>query len=73
MTSASAALCCRCTDSLEKAGLVTAYLELSDDGKALKYYEAAPFSLHLTPDVVAVAATTLSDAGDGGATSTGNS
>jgi DNA-binding transcriptional ArsR family regulator len=58
---------------LEKAGLVTAHLELSDDGKALKYYEAAPFSLHLTPDVVAVAATTLSDAGDGGATPKGNS
>ncbi|TDU87890.1 hypothetical protein EV138_1426 [Kribbella voronezhensis] len=35
--------------TLEKAGLVTAQLELSDDGKALKYYEAAPFSLHLTP------------------------
>jgi DNA-binding transcriptional ArsR family regulator len=50
---------------LEKAGLVTAHLELSDDGKALKYYAAAPFSLHLTPAVVAVAATTLSTAGDG--------
>ena len=45
---------------LEKAGLVSAHLELSEDGKALKYYETAPFSLHLTPEVVAVAATTLS-------------
>jgi hypothetical protein len=50
-----------------KAGLVTAHLELSGDGKALKYYEATPFSLHLTPDVVAAAATTLSNAGDGDA------
>lgn len=58
---------------LEKAGLVTAHLELSDDGKALKYYEAAPFSLHLTPDMVAAAATTLSDAPDGDAPPKGNS
>lgn len=47
---------------LEKAGLVTARLELSDDGKALKFYEAAPFALHLTPDSIAAAATTLTDA-----------
>jgi DNA-binding transcriptional ArsR family regulator len=58
---------------LEKAGLVTAHLELSDDGKALKYYEAAPFSLLITPDVVAVAATTLSNAGDSDAVPKGNS
>ena len=64
---------------LEKAGLVTARLELSADGKALKYYEATPFSLHLTPDVVAAAATTLSDtsplsdAGNGDAAPEGNS
>src|SRR3978361_829827 len=37
---------------LEKAGLVTAHLEFSADGKALKYYAAAPFSLHLTPETV---------------------
>jgi DNA-binding transcriptional ArsR family regulator len=58
---------------LEKAGLVIAHLELSADGKALKFYEAAPFSLHLTPDVVAAAATTLSNAGDGDASPKGNS
>ncbi|MEV6800321.1 helix-turn-helix domain-containing protein [Micromonospora rifamycinica] len=52
---------------LERAGLVTAHLELSGDGKALKYYEVAPFSLQLTPDVVAAAAATLSPAGDGDA------
>jgi DNA-binding transcriptional ArsR family regulator len=44
---------------LEKAGLVTAHLELSDDGKALKFYQSAPFSLLLTPEVVAAAAATL--------------
>src|ERR1700712_2891054 len=57
---------------LEKAGLVTAHLELSSDGKALKYYEATPFSLHLTPDLVAAAVTTLSVAGDGDALPKGN-
>ena len=58
---------------LEKAGLVIAHLELSADGKALKYYEATPFSLHLTPDTVAMAAMTLSNAGDGEAVPKGHS
>ena len=35
-------------DRLEKAGLVTGHLELSDDGKAMKYFELAPFELTLT-------------------------
>jgi predicted transcriptional regulator len=47
---------------LEKAGLVTAHLELSDDGKAMKFYEVVPFSLHLTPQVVVAADATLTDA-----------
>ncbi|WP_438872749.1 ArsR/SmtB family transcription factor [Paractinoplanes pyxinae] len=58
---------------LEKAGLVTAHLEFSEDGKALKYYEPAPFSLHLTPDLVAAAAATLSTADDGDALPKGTS
>jgi DNA-binding transcriptional ArsR family regulator len=33
---------------LEQAGLVVGQLELSPDGKALKYFELAPFELHLT-------------------------
>jgi hypothetical protein len=41
------------------AGLVTAHLELSEDGKALKFYQPAPFSLLITPEVVAAAAATL--------------
>jgi DNA-binding transcriptional ArsR family regulator len=39
-------------DRLEKAGLVDGHLELSDDGKALKYYELNPFELHVTAETV---------------------
>ena len=39
-------------DRLEKAGLVTGHLELSDDGKALKYFELVPFELRITPETV---------------------
>lgn len=46
---------------LEAAGLVRGHLELSDDGKAMKYYEAVPFALHLTPARIAAAAQTLTD------------
>jgi DNA-binding transcriptional ArsR family regulator len=46
---------------LEKAGLVTAHLELSADGKAMKFYEVVPFVLHLDPVAVAAACATLSD------------
>jgi ArsR family transcriptional regulator len=49
---------------LEAAGLVTGTLELSEDGKAMKYFEVAPFAVHLTPDQIARAAGTLSDAGE---------
>ena len=38
-------------DRLEKAGIVTGQLELSEDGKAMKYFELAPFELRLTADV----------------------
>jgi DNA-binding transcriptional ArsR family regulator len=52
---------------LEAAGLVKAQLELSTEGKAMKFYEVAPFSLTLTPEVIVTAAQTLtSTAGDGG-------
>src|SRR5580692_7481175 len=39
-------------DRLEKAGLVTGQLELSEDGKAMKYFELAPFELRLTAEVI---------------------
>ncbi|HEV2452557.1 MAG TPA: winged helix-turn-helix domain-containing protein [Streptosporangiaceae bacterium] len=39
-------------DRLEKAGLVTGRLELSGDGKAMKYFELAPFQLQVTPETI---------------------
>jgi DNA-binding transcriptional ArsR family regulator len=44
---------------LEDAGLVTSQLELSQDGKALNYFEVTKFAFHLTPAAVADAAKTL--------------
>lgn len=44
---------------LEQAGLVTSRLELSHDGKALNYFEAASFAVALTPETIAEAATSL--------------
>jgi DNA-binding transcriptional ArsR family regulator len=39
-------------DKLEKAGLVSGSLELSDDGKAMKYFELVPFELRITAETV---------------------
>jgi len=39
-------------DRLEKAGIVTGHLELSEDGKAMKYFEVVPFELRLTAQVI---------------------
>jgi DNA-binding transcriptional ArsR family regulator len=44
---------------LEAAGLVVGTLELSDDGKAMKYFEVADFDLHLSATSLAAAAATL--------------
>lgn len=44
---------------LESAGLLVGSLELSEDGKAMKYYEVADINLHLTPSALAEAAKTL--------------
>ena len=44
---------------LEAAGLIAGSLELSADGKAMKYYEVADFDLHLTAATLAQAAQTL--------------
>ena len=41
---------------LEAAGLVRGTLELSEDGKAMKYFELVPFRIELTPDSIARAA-----------------
>lgn len=45
---------------LEAAGLVTGHLELSKEGKAMKFFEVNPFALSLTPETVVEAARTLS-------------
>jgi DNA-binding transcriptional ArsR family regulator len=39
-------------DKLEKAGLVSGHLELSQDGKAMKYFELVPFELRVTAETV---------------------
>jgi ArsR family transcriptional regulator len=46
---------------LEDARLVQGHLELSADGKAMKYFEIKPFAISLTPASVAKAAVSLSD------------
>ena len=54
-------------DKLEKAGLVAGQLELSGDGKAMKYFELAPFEVRVTADTIAAALA----AGAAGAATTG--
>jgi predicted transcriptional regulator len=46
---------------LEAVGLIKGRFELSEEGKAMKYYEVVPFELHLTPQVIAELANSLSD------------
>ena len=45
---------------LEAAGLVSASIEVSADGKAMKFYEVTPFALLVTPETIMIAARTLS-------------
>jgi DNA-binding transcriptional ArsR family regulator len=42
-------------DRLEKAGLIVGHLELSAEGRAMKYFELAPFDLRLTVETVVAA------------------
>ena len=44
---------------LQAAGLVSAAIEVSEDGKAMKFYEVTPFALELTPQTIMVAVRTL--------------
>ena len=39
-------------DRLEKAGLVVGELELSADGKAMKFFTLTPFDVHLTVETI---------------------
>jgi len=50
--------------TLERAGLVVGRHEISDDGKALRFYKVAAFDEHLTPGRITEAAMTLSRDGD---------
>ena len=49
---------------LEAAGLVGSDIEVSEDGKAMKFYEVTPFTLTLTPEGIRIAARTLSANGE---------
>jgi predicted transcriptional regulator len=44
---------------LEAAGLVSSTIEVSEDGKAMKFYEVTPFALQLTPKAIMIAAQSL--------------
>jgi DNA-binding transcriptional ArsR family regulator len=58
-------------DRMEKAGLVVGQLELSEDGKAMKYFELAPFDIRLTAETIITAVQAQSEDGtaDGGTAS----
>jgi hypothetical protein len=42
-------------ERLETAGLVVGNLELSEDGKAMKYFELVPFAVTLDADTITAA------------------
>ena len=44
---------------LEQAGLVSSVLELSEDGKSMKFYDVTPFSWHLTPELISTISATV--------------
>jgi predicted transcriptional regulator len=44
---------------LQAAGLVSADIEVSEDGKAMKFYEVTPFAVLLTPQQIMAAVRTL--------------
>lgn len=46
---------------LEDAGLVVGALELSKDGKAMKYFETTPFLLSVSPEIIRAAVETLTE------------
>jgi DNA-binding transcriptional ArsR family regulator len=51
---------------LQAAGLVTAAIEVSEDGKAMKFYEVTSFAVELTPKAIMAAAATLTAGGEPG-------
>jgi DNA-binding transcriptional ArsR family regulator len=53
-------------DKLERAGLVAGHLELSGDGKAMKYFELEPFEIQLTASSITAALQASANGTDGG-------
>src|SRR5580693_9597485 len=49
---------------LQAAGLVSADIEVSEDGKAMKFYQVTPFALQLTPQTIMAAVRTLHASSD---------
>ncbi len=49
---------------LEDAGFVASHLELGDDGKAVNIFESVPFSLSITPQVIAAAVDSTNEGRD---------
>lgn len=49
---------------LEAAGLVAGHLELSKDGKAMKFFDVIAADLLITPELIALAVRTLSASGN---------
>ncbi len=47
---------------LERAGLIFGTSEVSEDGKAMRYYEVTPFAIGLTPASISIAVTSLDEA-----------
>ncbi|MBE1555635.1 ArsR/SmtB family transcription factor [Sporosarcina limicola] len=45
---------------LEQASIVKSEMELSDDGKAMKYYELIPFEFQINQEMISEAVKTLS-------------
>lgn len=48
-------------EKLEAAGFVRSELSLSEDGKALKWFEVCDFELTLSPDLIVAAAVSITD------------
>ncbi|WKD32129.1 ArsR/SmtB family transcription factor [Streptomyces xanthophaeus] len=50
---------------LEAAGLVSSALELSQDGKAMKFFEVRAFDFRLTPEQITASASTITVKNEG--------
>ena len=44
---------------LEAVGLIRGTLELSEDGKAMKYFDLVPFAISLTPETISAAVASI--------------